>query len=157
MFFPEEPLQCYCLPTLGLLFSIVWQEWGKYSRKRWKEFRTMACDLCQNLQERQAVNSEVDDPNPKAATVWLSMVHRCVNKYAPGYLEKHFIANSSLHGYPNTRGQGKLHLKHVQSEVGRYCFGFKGAQDWNQLPPEVTRVQRLPHFKNVLKTYLLNQ
>lgn len=64
MFFPEEPLQCYCPPTLGLLFSIVWQECGKE-----KVERTMACDLCQNLQERQAVNSEVDDPNPKAATV----------------------------------------------------------------------------------------
>ena len=85
------------------------------------------------------------------------MIHLCINHQAPGYLHSHFIANSALPNYHATRGQNKLHLYPVHTEVGKNSFRFKGAQDWNKLPAEITEIAgSAPLFKKHLKAYLID-
>ncbi len=142
--------------------SVVWQECGKVLQQK--------VERIQNYGMRLILSRPPRTPSKelRQSLKWmsltqrrqmfrLSMVHRCINHKAPRYLQDQFTVNGSLPGYPNSRGQSKLHLGAVRSEVGRSSFGFKGAQEWNQLPVQMTRVQPASRFKNLLRTHLINQ
>ena len=56
-----------------------------------------------------------------------------------------------------TKGQNKLQLYPVNTEVGKNSFCFKGAQDWNKLPAEFTGTAgSAPLYKKRLKAYFIN-
>ena len=85
----------------------------------------------------------------------LTLVHRCVNNQAPAYLMESFQSNESC-GHRVTRGFRKLHIRGVNSEMGRKATGFRGSQEWNRLSEGLRDIRTTATFRKHLKEHLLS-
>ena len=69
----------------------------------------------------------------------LALVHRFVHRQCPEYMKDMLVSNETV-GCRMTTGFKKLHLFHVNTELFRRSFTFRGSQDWNSLPESIRSI-----------------
>jgi len=77
------------------------------------------------------------------------MVHRCVHKYTPEYMNNRLNTNASL-GRPCTRGHSKLNLNRPWCDHYKCSFEYMGSKDWNSLPDSIRALKSSKAFKLVV-------
>ena len=85
----------------------------------------------------------------------LTLVHRCLNDMAPGYL------SDTLQRYKPARALRSektktLVLPRTRTRYGNRAFSCAGPELWNALPEDLRSIQSLPLFKSRLKTHFFN-
>ena len=88
--------------------------------------------------------------------IMLCHVFKIKNGLSPDYMGEHFISQDSVHNYSTRLSQkGGYCLPKVKSH-GSKSFAFSGIKLWNDLPVELTEINRLQSFKVAIKRHLMN-
>jgi hypothetical protein len=86
----------------------------------------------------------------------LCHVCKITNGLSPDYMSEHFISQDSIHNYSTRLSQkGPYCLPKVKGQ-GSKSFAFSGIKLWNDLPVNLTKINRLQSFKVAIKSHLMN-
>ena len=90
-----------------------------------------------------------------ALTTLATLVHKCLNGRAPGYLANDFRLGGR--GRPGSRSAASmmLDIPRTLTSLGDRAFAIAGLCVWNSLPPAIRDPSLSPSiFGKLLKTYL---
>ena len=88
----------------------------------------------------------------------LTLVHKCLQGSAPGYLQKLLLAaECRCDGLQSESDTRKLFVPLVKRKTfAERSFAIQGPKLWNSLPLELRSITNTDNFKKQLKTHLFN-
>ena len=92
--------------------------------------------------------------NDRARQLMLNQMYDISRGTAPSYLKDEFKFQVN---YYNTRSEDKNFKVPFAKGISQYNFSVTGAREWNDLPPNVKKLQSKDTFKKAVKIYLKTQ
>ena len=135
---------CYCLPLFGGCSNSDLMALQLQQNK--------AARITLSLPPRSSRNAMYDKLKwltVKQLIVYhtLLCVYRIRKNREPEYLAS-ILCRDSLHG------SGRILVENIKLELQRYSFTYRGAMDWNKLPPDLRLEPKLNKFKAGLKEWI---